>query len=72
MGFRSQECRYLFRGLDFPLVALTVTEAQRVKSETLLFGYGSGGGGVESAAKENDRVLAYHFRDGVIFVPSTG
>jgi hypothetical protein len=40
--------------------------------KALLFGYGGGGGGIKSAAEENDRVLAYHLSDGAIFVPSTG
>ena len=53
-------------------MALTVAKAQRVNLEALLFGYSGGGGGVKSAAKENDRVCAYHFCGEAIFVPSTG
>jgi hypothetical protein len=40
--------------------------------ETLLFGHRGSGGGVESAAEENDRVCPDHFCGGVIFDPSTG
>ena len=70
--FAFKNAATVLGGLDFPLMALTVAKAQRVKLEALLFGHGGGGGGVESAAEENDRVCPDHFCGELIFVPSTG
>src|SRR6266545_5452894 len=59
-----QESCDLFRRLELALVTLAVVITQRVELETLLFCDHRGGGGVDAAAQENNRLLADHFRSG--------